>query len=184
MKKSIALLLALVLTLFLCACDDGTSSNQSSTQESPTAKAPQLTETGSASEADERDAVVTNFLVGLGTKRKDQVDACVPCAEIRNYMYEFMDNMEVTAITAEVTLNGEKGGVPSADGFEEDLNHLKEEYANEVGVILDIAEAYIYSDYSCTFTLTDGRTFTNDGTDFAIFAVKIGGVWYALPGSL
>ena len=184
MKKTLALFVTLALCLSLCACGREALPNQDFTQETPTTEATRPTETSSVSEADERDTVVTKFLVGLGTQQKDIVAECVPCDEIRDYMWETMDNAEVVAETMEVTLRGEKGGIACVSDFEKDLNLLKEEYANEVGVTLDIEEAYVYYDFSYTATLPDGRTHTEDDPDFIMLAVKIGGVWYALPGNL
>ena len=184
MKKTLALLFALALCLSLCACGGETLPNQSSTPETPTAEATLPTGTSSISEADERDEVVTKFLVGFATQQKDLVAECVPCDEMRDYVWEIMDNAEVVAETIEVTLGGEKGGVECVGDSEKVWNSIRKEFTNVLGVTLDIEEVYVYYGISYTATLIDGGTLTKDDSGFIMFVVKIDGAWYAMPESL
>lgn len=178
--KRILLCLACALTVLLSACSPASVllENPEKTERPRVER----TEAPTVNEADERDAIVTKFLVGLFKNQKDTVAECVP-SELRDYMWKTMEDPDSIAETVEITLIGGNGGVECVGEYEESLNYVKDEYAHEVGVILDIEEAYAYG-FSYTATWTNGTTSTDEGYNFGMLAVKIDGVWYAIPAGL
>lgn len=136
------------------------------------------TEAPTVNEADEREALVKRFLVAYFKTQPDQVAECVP-AELREYMAESTRSANWKADEVEITLFG---GIKLVGEYADELTYTEHEYANEAGVELDIEEAYIYG-YSYKYTREDFTEERDDG-GFAMLAVKIDGVWYAIPASL
>ncbi len=173
--KRILLCLACAFTILLSSCNPASVllENPEKTERPRV----EQTEAPTVNEADEREALVKRFLIADFKTQPDLVAECVP-AELREYMAESTRSANWKADEVEITLFG---GIKLVGEYADELTYTEHEYANEAGVELDIEEAYMYG-FSYRYT-REGYTDEDDGT-FAMLAVKIDGVWYAIPASL
>lgn len=173
--KRILLCLACAFTILLSSCNPASVllENPEKTERPRV----EQTEAPTVDEADEREALVKRFLVAYFKTQPEQVAECVP-SELQSYMSETTRNAHWDAQSIEITLSE---GIKLVGEYADRLTRIEERYTNKFGLELNIEEAYIYQfDYKISW----GGDSEEDGGAFDMFAVKIDGVWYAIPADL